>query len=58
MNRIIKQKLNLKEVSSEDLNAALEKVGKDMVYNYFLFGNDVTYEIFLEDLKKRLNLTK
>jgi len=54
--RYLKKEVELEEISDYQLRTALDQIGRDLVYNYFLFGDDVTHEMFIENLKRYLNL--
>ncbi len=48
--------INLEGVTDRELKIALEQLGRDLVYNYLVFGKDVTFEIFLENLRIYLKM--
>lgn len=55
--RIILEKyIDLEGVTDEKLREALEQIGRDLVYNFFVFGKDVTFDIFLNNLNVYLNM--
>lgn len=54
--RYLRKEVELEEISDYQLRTALDQIGRDLVYNYFLFGDDVTHEMFIENLKRYLNL--
>ncbi|WP_265450690.1 hypothetical protein [Clostridium sp. cpc1] len=48
--------MELEGVTDEELKIALDQIGRDLVYNYLLFGQDVTVDIFIKNLKRYLYL--
>ncbi|WP_069650394.1 hypothetical protein [Caloranaerobacter ferrireducens] len=52
------------KITDQDLKEAVEEIGKDILYNYLIFGKDVTFELFLRNLQiyilgvKKLNYTQ
>lgn len=50
--------VDLSNISEDELNEALEEVGRYLVYNYFIYKEDVTYKTFLESLDAILNLVR
>lgn len=54
----LNQYLDLEEVTDRELGIALEQLGRDLVYNYLVFGKDATFEIFLQNLSIYLKTTK
>lgn len=52
------QYIDLEGITEEKLEDVLNQLGRDLIYNYFIFGKDVTFEIFLENLKICLNIVK
>lgn len=54
----LSQYLNLDEVTDRQLSGALEQLGRDLIYNYLVYGKDATFEIFIENLSIYLNITK
>lgn len=55
---ILKKDVDLSEVSDRRLKTMLDEIGRDVVYNYLLFGKDYTYEKFIENIKMYLQLNK
>lgn len=43
-------------LSNKELKEALDEIGRDLIYNYFIFKKDVTYKDFIENLKLYLKL--
>ena len=56
--KILKKDVDLSEVSDRRLKTVLDEIGRDVVYNYLLFGKDYTYENFIENIKMYLQLNK
>ena len=56
--KILKKDVDLSEVSDRRLKTVLDEIGRDVVYNYLLFGKDYTYERFIENIKMYLQLNK
>lgn len=54
---ILGEYTDLEEVTEEKLKEALEQLGRDLVYNFFVFGKDVAFEVFLDNLNVYLNIT-
>ncbi|MBU5294595.1 hypothetical protein KQH90_11185 [Anaerosalibacter bizertensis] len=52
----LSKKVDLEGVTDEELKIALDQIGRDLVYNYLLFGQDVTVDMFIENLKRYLYL--
>ncbi len=48
----------LTNITYEELKEALEEIGKDLVYNYLIFEKEVSFEVFLSNLKIYLNIIK
>ena len=44
------------EISYSDLKEALDEIGKDLIYNYFIFKKGVSFETFLNNLKVYLEI--
>lgn len=54
----ISKDLNIEYISNSDFDTALRQVGRDMIYNYLLFGKDIKYDEFIKDLEIYLNMIK
>ncbi|MCB5560467.1 hypothetical protein FYJ27_09605 [Anaerosalibacter bizertensis] len=52
----LSKEVDLEGVTDEELKIALDQIGRDLVYNYLLFGQDVTVDMFIENLKRYLYL--
>ncbi|MCR2044483.1 hypothetical protein [Anaerosalibacter massiliensis] len=52
------EEINIGSISNDELMAALDQIGRDLIYNYFLYGEDVSHEVFIENLKRYLELNK
>lgn len=52
----LSKEVDLEGVTDEELKIALDQIGRDLVYNYLLFGQDVTVAMFIENLKRYLYL--
>ena len=52
----LSKKIDLEGVTNEELKTALDQIGRDLVYNYLLFGQDVTVDTFVENLERYLYL--
>ncbi|MEY8304306.1 hypothetical protein [Anaerosalibacter bizertensis] len=52
----LSKEVDLEGVTDEELKIALDQIGRDLVYNYLLFGQDVTMDMFIENLKRYLYL--
>ncbi len=50
--------LDLEDITDIELSRALEELGRDLVFNYLVFGKDVTFEIFVENLSTYLDIAK
>ncbi|MGF7057859.1 hypothetical protein [Brassicibacter mesophilus] len=44
------------KISYNDLKEALDEVGKDLIYNYFIFEKGVSFETFIHNLKVYLGI--
>lgn len=53
---VLDKELGIEEISDEKLIAILDEVGKDAVYNYLLYGKDYTYDMFLKNFCRYLQL--
>lgn len=56
INDHLKDSIDLEGVTGEELKVALEDIGRDLVYNYLIFGQDVSYDLFINNLKTYLGL--
>ncbi|NMB28044.1 MAG: hypothetical protein GX987_08365 [Tissierellia bacterium] len=54
--RKISKDVDIKNISNSDLDAAIRQVGRDMIYNYLLFGKDIVYDEFIKNLKIYLKM--
>jgi hypothetical protein len=52
----ISQDVDIERISDSELDGILEQVGRNLIYNYLLFGKDVTYKKFVENLNIYLRL--
>lgn len=52
----LSKEVDLEGVTDEELKIALDQIERDLVYNYLLFGQDVTVDMFIENLKRYLYL--
>lgn len=52
----ISEDVDIKNISNSDLDTAIRQVGRDMIYNYLLFGKDIVYDEFIKNLKIYLNI--
>lgn len=52
----IDKDLDISHVSDKELIEILDDMGRGLVYDYLLFGKDVTYEVFLDRLKLYLKI--
>lgn len=52
----ISKDVDIEHISNSDLDTAIRQVGRDMIYNYLLFGKDITYDAFIKDLGIYLNM--
>lgn len=52
----IEKDLDIEELSDAELTMLLNEAGRDLVYNYLLFKKDITYEMFIENMKIVLKL--
>ncbi|KGG80941.1 hypothetical protein [Caloranaerobacter azorensis] len=39
------------KITDQDFKEAVEEIGKDVLYNYLVFGKDVPFELFLRNLQ-------
>lgn len=53
---IIKKDLDIGGISDSELTSMLNEAGRDLVYNYLLLGKDVTYDMFIFNVKTVLEL--
>lgn len=58
ISELIKDDIDIEGVSEDEIVSALEIVGRDLVYNNFIFGKDVTYKEFLERLNIYVDIIK
>lgn len=58
VSELIKDDIDIEGVSEDEIVSALEIVGRDLVYNNFIFGKDVTYKEFLERLNIYVDIIK
>lgn len=56
INDQLKDSIDLEGVTGEELKVALEDIGRDLVYNYLIFGQDVSYNLFIDNLKTYLKI--
>lgn len=54
--RVIEEDLDLEGVDNGELRGMLDEAGRDLVYNYLLIGEGVSYEKFIENMKTVLDL--
>lgn len=52
----ISKDIEINHISDRELAYILEDVGKGLIYDYLLYGKDITYGIFIEKLKLYLGL--
>lgn len=52
----ISKDIEIDHISDRKLVYILEDISRAIVYDYLLFGHDVTYDIFIEKLKLYLRL--
>lgn len=52
------EEINIGNISNDELKTALDQIGRDLIYNYFLYGEDVSHKVFIENLKRYLELNK
>ncbi|NLV75628.1 MAG: hypothetical protein GX023_01365 [Tissierellia bacterium] len=52
----IDKDLGISHISDKVLIEILDDMGRGLIYDYLLFGKDVTYEIFLDRLKFYLEI--
>ncbi|WIV13338.1 hypothetical protein [Proteiniborus sp. MB09-C3] len=48
----------LTSITYEELEEALDEIGRDIVYNYLIFEKEVSFEVFLSNLKIYLSIIK
>lgn len=48
----------LNNISEQELINALDDIGKDLVYNYLIFGKEVSFKVFVSNLEIYLNILK
>lgn len=58
VSELIKDDIDIEGISEDEIVSALEIVGRDLVYNNFIFGKDVTYKEFLERLNIYVDIIK
>ncbi len=58
VSELIKDDIDIEGVSEDEIVSALEIVGRDLVYNNFIFGKNVTYKEFLERLNIYVDIIK
>lgn len=46
------------EITYDELKDALDEIAKDLVYNYLIFEKEVSFDIFLSNLKIYLYIIK
>lgn len=54
--KYIDEKVDIDQLSDSELGEMLDQIGRDIIYNYLLFGRDVTFDSFIDDLKIYLKL--
>lgn len=52
----ISEDLDIENISDSELDKILGQVARNLTYNYLLFGKDITYDIFIENLKIHLDI--
>jgi|UPI0006B62553 hypothetical protein len=52
----ISQDVDIESLSDSELTDILDQIGRNLIYNYLLFGQDVTYGKFVENLNIYLNI--
>jgi hypothetical protein len=50
------ERLKRLQITDEELEEAMEQIGRDLVFNYLVFKKDVTYKVFIENLSTYLYL--
>ena len=58
VSELIKDDIDIEGISEDEIVSALEIVGRDLVYNNFIFGKNVTYKEFLERLNIYVDIIK
>ena len=58
ISELIKDDIDIEGISEDEIVSALEIVGRDLVYNNFIFGKNVTYKEFLERLNIYVDIIK
>lgn len=48
----------LTTITYEELEEALDEISRDIVYNYLIFEKEVSFEVFLSNLKTYLSIIK
>lgn len=48
--------LDIEHLSNSDLDTIIREVIRTMTYNYILFGKDITYDMFIENINIYLNM--
>lgn len=57
-NKIPGEREDLANITYDELKDALDEIGKDLVYNYLIFEKEVSFEVFLSNLKIYLNIIR
>lgn len=52
----INRDISVEHISNTDLDTAIRQVVRDMIYDYLVFGKDITYDRFIKNLKIYLNI--
>ena len=52
----INRDISVEHISNTDLDTAIRQVVRDMIYDYLVFGKDITYDRFIKNLEIYLNI--
>ena len=52
----ISEEVDIENISDSELINIFDQMGRDLVYNYLLLGKNVTYSMFINNLKIYLDL--
>ncbi|HLR35151.1 MAG TPA: hypothetical protein VK071_07490 [Tissierellales bacterium] len=55
---LLEEYVDLEGITERILKDILEQLGKDLIYNFFAFGKDVTFETFLNNFNIYLEIIR
>ncbi len=55
---LLEEYIDLEGITERILKDILDQLGKDLIYNFFVFGKDVTFETFLNNFNIYLEIIR